>query len=472
MSDLIEDSETSEQDSTLSPRPYLLQLLGIAALFLVLFGLIAYMEMRDSFWEQRAGKPMMVDLEVEFPIYPLLKTFDDTAPRQIPSNILWSAIRLLSLWSVTVLIAALMMRKIFQRDFAQREVSEVLSIFETRSSVQTDGSTRINGFEALNRLGDYLHRYHQVEEIHQVIRKMAMVLFPMKNGAFYTFNEESGTLDLAVSWGTYQGSRSLLPHECAALATTKMVYLRKGDQPEHRCEHFPKVDGEYLCIPIMGMGKLLGLFHLQRVADARVAGGAVPNWISVARAFADRVGLYLSNLKLQADYQNQVLRDPLTRIYNGRFLEETLDREIHAAKRRKGPLGLLLIDLDHFQDIGQVFGRGAVESFLFEIGRILVESVRLEDVCCRFKDGEFGVLLPGASMEITKERAEGVRTAVEKTHLSFGDNFLTTTISIGMAVYPDHGESRDGLMLRARKALQQAKDQGRNCTVIAEQRLG
>ncbi len=435
--------------------------------FLVL-SLLAFFQLRDDFWDLRSKdcKRDTVSLQNEIPIYDLLLLFDKAPPTEIKRSSVTMLARLGAFYLLMLIVGYRWIRRTYKLDLQTHEIDEVMEIFETRSSIPGEGKGKINGFEALNRLGEYLHRYHSDEEVHQVIRKMAMVLFPLKNGAFYTYSEQSNSLELAVSWGQFSGARSLLPQDCVGVVSTRMNYIRRGEQAKERCAHLPDKNGEYLCIPIMGMGRLFGLFHLQMVGDAEQVGSAVPDWIAVARAFSDRVGLYLANLRLQVDYEAQALRDPITRVFNGRYLEETLVREYHAAKRRGTPIGLLMIDLDHYADIGSIFGRSAVENFLAEVARLIVESVREEDVCCRFKEGEFGVLLPGASTQISLERAEGIRTAVEQLHLAYGEHFLSTTVTVAVGVYPDHAQGPEDLLTRTRNALRLGCQQGRNRTVI------
>ena len=430
---------------------------------------ISFFELQDDFWDLRSKECNrdVVSLEQDLPVYDLLQVFDSHPPKVIKAKSLWTVARLGLLFLFLVFLVFRQLRRSYRLELENREIDDVMSIFETRASAPGEAPGKINGVEALNRLGEYLHRYHSLEEIHQVIRKMAVVLFPLKNGAFYSYNEKTGTLELSVSWGEFNGAQSMMPQDCVGVAGARMNYLRRGETPKERCAHLPQKEGEYLCIPIMGMGRLFGLFHLQRTDRAEAAVGAVPNWIAVARAFADRVGLYLANLRLQDEFASQALRDPVTGVFNGQYLEETLTRELHAAKRRNAPVGLVVADLDYYQDIGKVFGRSAVDCFLNEVAKFVLGSIRAEDVCCRFRDGRFGVLLPGASAQITMERAELLRKAVEQMNMAFGDNFLSTTITMAVAVYPDHAQTGADLLAAADAALEKGITQGRNCTVVA-----
>ena len=460
------DALDKKKDSPLGR--YVFKFFLFAFFALLAFMLLAFLELQDDFWDLRAKECQrdVISLQSDIPVYDFLTVFDSAPPKIIKRSSLMTLWRLGIAYVLLLLVSFRWIRRTYKLDLESHEFDEVMSIFETRTTIPGEGKGKINGFEALNRLGEYLHRYHNDDEVHQVIRKMAMVLFPLKNGAFYTYSDKSNALDLAVSWGQFVGPRSMAPQECVGVVSTRMNYLRRGEEAKERCSHLPPKNGEYLCIPIMGMGRLFGLFHLQAIGEESQIGSAVPDWISVARAFADRVGLYLANLRLQADYEAQALRDPVTRVFNGRYLEETLVREIFAARRRNMPVGLLLIDLDHYTDIGSVFGNSAVETFLAEVARLITQSVREEDVCCRFKDGEFGVLLPGASMSISLDRAEGIRRAVEQLHLAFGEHFLSTTVTVAVGLFPDHAQGPEDLLSRTRTSLKLGCQQGRNRTVI------
>jgi len=164
--------------------------------------------------------------------------------------------------------------------------------------------------------------------------------------------------------------------------------------------------------------------------------------------------------------QELSIRDHLTNLFNRRYLEETLEREIQRATRTHLPLGVIMLDVDHFKHINDSLGHAAGDVVLQRLGKFLVEQVRQSDIVCRYGGDEFVLILPEASRDIIKERAEHLQNSVK--HLSIEhENQITITISQGMAVYPDDGSNSETLLKSADTALYRAKHDGSNLVVMA-----
>ena len=171
---------------------------------------------------------------------------------------------------------------------------------------------------------------------------------------------------------------------------------------------------------------------------------------------------------LQTRLQEQAMRDSLTGLFNRRYLEETLQREIAQAFRAGHPLGIVMIDVDHFKDLNDTHGHRAGDTALQALGQLLAANTRSSDVACRYGGEEFVLALPGATLEAAHERAEHLRRAVEAMRVAWGGTSLTLTICAGIAAYPAHGERADEVLDHADQALYQAKNGGRNrCIVYA-----
>ncbi len=165
----------------------------------------------------------------------------------------------------------------------------------------------------------------------------------------------------------------------------------------------------------------------------------------------------------------QAIRDPLTGLFNRRYLEESLEREISKAKREKIPLGLIMLDADHFKNFNDTYGHIAGDIVLKHLSKLLVKNSRKEDIACRFGGEEFVLVLPGADKAIAKQRAEELRLIVEtgKPILHRKKELPNITISLGVSLLPDHGKTAINLIAAADKALYLAKDEGRNRVIIA-----
>jgi diguanylate cyclase (GGDEF)-like protein len=164
--------------------------------------------------------------------------------------------------------------------------------------------------------------------------------------------------------------------------------------------------------------------------------------------------------------REQAIRDPLTNLYNRRFMEETLTLEIHRARRANSTVSLVMMDIDHFKSVNDQFGHRAGDFVLESLGQMLLANTRKSDVACRYGGEEFLIVLPGSSLEDAARRAEQFRINFEAIRISGKDRSTNATMSIGVACFPDHGEDSEQVLNRADEALYQAKAAGRNCVVV------
>lgn len=170
--------------------------------------------------------------------------------------------------------------------------------------------------------------------------------------------------------------------------------------------------------------------------------------------------------RLHRQASDQANRDSLTGLYNRRYLDGTLERELSRCKREGRPLSLMLIDVDHFKQVNDTYGHQAGDEVLKEIGALLASHARAEDIACRYGGEEFTLLLPNMPLNAAVERAEMLRSAFAATTVRFGEFAIRSTLSIGIAVYPEHGKLPDELAQKADLALYRAKAEGRNRVVV------
>jgi diguanylate cyclase (GGDEF)-like protein len=183
----------------------------------------------------------------------------------------------------------------------------------------------------------------------------------------------------------------------------------------------------------------------------------------------ESIKLCLSNLKLREKLHAQAIHDPLTGLFNRRYLEDTLSRELHRAHRRKSPLGAAMLDLDHFKRFNDTFGHNAGDSLLRELGQLLREKLRKSDISYRYGGEEFVLILPDSSLADTRQRVEQIRGLFKELKIRHGDQLLgTITLSAGIAGAPEHGSTTAELLRAADNALYAAKQAGRDRVVIYE----
>jgi len=165
---------------------------------------------------------------------------------------------------------------------------------------------------------------------------------------------------------------------------------------------------------------------------------------------------------LQTQLREQATRDPLTGLYNRRYLDETLRRELDRAGREGHPLSILMVDVDHFKRLNDTYGHPAGDEVLRTLGRLLQHHARSSDIPCRYGGEEFVVVLPDMPLEAARKRAERVRQDFADLRIAFGGAELVATLSIGVSSYPGHGNTADELIRAADLALYEAKQSGRN----------
>jgi diguanylate cyclase (GGDEF)-like protein len=188
-----------------------------------------------------------------------------------------------------------------------------------------------------------------------------------------------------------------------------------------------------------------------------------------ALTVAEHIALALANLRLRESLHAQALRDSLTGLYNRRYMEQALDREILRATRSGRTVGVIMLDLDHMKNFNDSHGHAAGDMLLTVLGDFLVRHVRQEDIACRYGGEEFVVILPEASPAMVRSRAEELLKGVQGLHFNFhGTALRGVTASVGVAAFPGHGKTVAELLSAADGAMYAAKRQGRDRVAIAE----
>jgi len=163
------------------------------------------------------------------------------------------------------------------------------------------------------------------------------------------------------------------------------------------------------------------------------------------------------------------VRDHLTGLFNRRYLEETLDREIQRSSRAHRTIGIILFDIDGFKHINDTGGHAAGDAVLQSVAQAARGLIRGGDLACRYGGDEFVLILPETSRQTTRQRAERLRVAIKQLQVQYHTHLLEPiTISAGIAIYPQHGAARDDLLRAADKALYRAKKRGKDCVEAAE----
>ncbi len=172
--------------------------------------------------------------------------------------------------------------------------------------------------------------------------------------------------------------------------------------------------------------------------------------------------------QLKEELHEQAIHDPLTGLYNRRYLNETLAREITRVERENKSLSVIMSDIDHFKMINDTYGHPVGDKFLVEIASLMKKNARDSDIVCRYGGEEFLLVFPGTALDSAARRAEEIRQQCAEIIIQHEGKDLKVTVSIGVATYPTHGKEAEEIIIKADKALYRAKAQGRNCTVMFE----
>lgn len=169
---------------------------------------------------------------------------------------------------------------------------------------------------------------------------------------------------------------------------------------------------------------------------------------------------------LQSQLREQAIRDALTNLFNRRYLEETLERELARASREVYPLCLVMMDIDHFKDVNDTYGHEAGDFVLKTLAEAVTRQSRQGDFVCRYGGEEFVLVMPNISLEVAKERVGALHRSISSLYIPFGRFNLNVTVSMGVSAFPLHGERKEDLLRAADRALYAAKHAGRNRVMV------
>jgi diguanylate cyclase (GGDEF)-like protein/PAS domain S-box-containing protein len=358
-----------------------------------------------------------------------------------------------------------------------RDVSERRRSEEATRRLNDELRTSVAQLEAINRdnellgeMRDLLQTCNDVEEAYRVTGQFLPTLFAGASGALYMADASKTLLEAVCGWGEQHALEPMFePEHCWALRRGRLYQVADAAHGLV-CSHLAGAPaGGYVCVPLTAQGETLGLLHVQFGEASGLASLSVDRRRALAESVTEHISLALSNVRLRQNLRQQATRDPLTGLFNRRYLEESLERELRRCARRNRPLTLWMIDIDHFKRFNDLYGHEAGDRVLCAVAESLQGQVRFEDVVCRYGGEEFLVLLPEFALEGAASRAEAIRQSVELLTPHYREQALgRLSVSIGVAGCPDHGTTVAELIRSADQAMYQAKHAGRNRVQVAE----
>jgi diguanylate cyclase (GGDEF)-like protein len=347
--------------------------------------------------------------------------------------------------------------------------SELNAANEELRAQASELSKRNQEITLFSKMNDFLQTSTTEAEAYSIISETVTQLFPEDSGAVFMLNDSRDMLEAAAVWGAEPPPNLIFPpRECWA--------HRRG-QPhvvlgnEGRCPHVSDDGRMYVCLPLLAQGEALGILYL---VDGRDKQGKqdelrMAETCSLAQILANNVGLGIANLKLRESMRSLSIRDPLTGLFNRRYMQESLAQEQHRTQRNQAQLAVIMLDIDHFKQYNEKFGHDGGDAVLRALGSFLTQHVRRSDTACRFGGEEFLLILSPSTADGARLRAEKIRQDAELLCVTHeGRDLGGITLSLGVALFPEHARDTASLLKAADVALYGAKRAGRNRVVMAE----
>jgi diguanylate cyclase (GGDEF)-like protein len=359
-----------------------------------------------------------------------------------------------------------------QKEIAQRKAAQaqLTASNEVIARMFDDARCQTAEITQISELSSLLHACASQQEIFRLVPDRMRRLFPGASGCISLLSVSKNRVERVAKWGIWSTDQIFSPEQCWALRRGA-THAHPGGQTEPRCSHLLG-EGASVCIPLISNGDILGTFSLQnndRPSNLQVEADAdvFARRRQLATMVAEHIALAVANLGLRESLRLQAIRDPLTGLYNRRYMQEFLDRELRSARRKHRPLAVLMLDLDHFKRYNDKLGHTAGDTALAGVGQMLLRSVRTEDIACRFGGEEFAIILPECNLAQALVRAEDIRKRVLELDIRSQAEAPDLTLSIGVSAFDETTDRIDLLFEFADEALYRAKREGRNRVVAA-----
>ncbi|HUK32136.1 MAG TPA: diguanylate cyclase [Candidatus Acidoferrum sp.] len=330
--------------------------------------------------------------------------------------------------------------------------------------------SRLQELSLLGEMEDMLQVCDSPQKTYSLLAHFASKLFGEDSGALRLLRSRKRLLETAAVWG--ENPPSSKPFSAENCSTTRSARAAGHQNSVIPCRHATAASSAHsMCFPVTGQGEILGSLE---VVLAAASGGSKEVHFSDAmrrRAItvAGHFGRALINLRIRQTLRGVSIRDPLTGLFNRRYLDEVLEREVHRATRANRPLSVTMLDVDHFKHFNDAHGHPAGDELLRSIARMLQSRTRREDVICRYGGEEFVMVLPEAPLVVGRRRAEELRAEALRLQVKQnGSAHKPVTLSLGVASLPLDGSNAKELLASADRHLYIAKRAGRDKVVTGD----
>jgi len=362
-----------------------------------------------------------------------------------------------------------------QQEIAHRQAAQAqLTVANGRVHVLLEDARRqTQEITQVSELASLLQACGSRTEVFRILPERLRQLFPRSSGSISMLSASRNRVESVAEWGPNPpGDQIFSPDQCWALR--RGCTHAHGEEPSTlRCSHLAG-EGASVCIPLIANGDTIGTVAIQDsvdLTDAKDSGANSKDFTwrrHLAAAIAEHVAVSVANLGLREALRVQAVRDPLTGLYNRRYMEEFLDRELHRALRKRRPVAVMMLDLDHFKRYNDTYGHAAGDRALAAVGETLLRSMRAEDVACRYGGEEFAIILSECTLHQATVRADEIRQRIKDHRFDNEEARGPLSVSVGVAAFDETTDRVDLLLKFADEALYQAKRAGRDCVVPAK----
>jgi diguanylate cyclase (GGDEF)-like protein len=362
-----------------------------------------------------------------------------------------------------------------QQEIAQRKTAQkqLTASHQRVGRLLDDARHQTIEITQISELGSLLQACTSRDEIFRLIPERLRRLFTGASGCISLLSASGSRAESVAEWGVLCPANQMFsPDQCWALRRG-CTHAHPGGRSEPHCSHLLG-EGPSVCIPLIANGDTFGTLSIQNddplssIPDPDADSDVFTRRRQLAATVAEQIALAVANVNLRESLRLQAVRDPLTGLYNRRYMQEFLDRELHSARRKHRPLAVMMLDLDQFKRYNDNFGHSAGDKVLAAVGEILLRCVRAEDVACRYGGEEFALILPECSLQQATVRAGEIRKRLKEYCVQHnGKATDAITVSIGVAAFDETTDRVDLLLKFADDALYEAKRAGRDRVVAA-----
>jgi diguanylate cyclase (GGDEF)-like protein/PAS domain S-box-containing protein len=355
-----------------------------------------------------------------------------------------------------------------QRRLIERELQQAHDELQ-RSVLELE--RRNQEMRLVGEMVELLESCRSLEEAYEIVTRRILYLLQDTNGALYMITPSRNMLECVGRWGesALEFEKTFDHEDCWALRRNK-PHGMESEASDLICKHVEGANcapGAYLCLPMVAHGEVMGLLHIRFASENKNTKSIIAN---SAKAVTEQLSLILANLRLRDTLRNQSIRDPQTGLFNRRYMEDSLDRELSRAERSGKSVVVAMLDIDHFKHLNDNYGHSAGDAVLRDWSKLLISRFRGSDIVCRYGGEEFVIILPEISVDNARQRLEQLRQDLRRVVVrQDGQTIDGVTVSMGIAYYPIHGRTDQSLLQAADKALYRAKELGRDCIVTASE---